>query len=241
MITSIRLILAVVVMLLAAGFSVAQELIIPIEVEILYEGTSVGTVQSITVGSGQITVAAVLRPELFGTLDSKLNAMGDLERSSWSRRVYWRGGTRILSGVDQNADRLKLSSRVTFDLWTRINLLFDELKTRLFETTHSVEWEFWIPNAAFSNVSFYVRVTNIRDFPNDLEELLGVRMTEALDLPLPLECGACTCQDLSQRAGLMLSNVSFVRRGDNSVDINITFGFDMESGMAILSECLLQD
>ena len=71
----------------------------------------------------------------------------------------------------------------------------------------------------------YGKITNIRDFPNWLEDLLDVRVTESLKLPLPVECGSCNCQELTQQAGITLSNVTFMRMQDNRVNVKIAFSF----------------
>ena len=222
------------VALLVAGYATAQEIKIAIDRDIPYEGVSVGRVQSLVVSVGRLTVSALLLPKLLGVLDAKLSSMGDLERDHWSRRIYWRGSTRFLSEIGKETDRLMLSTRVTYDQWTKIDLLFDELKTRVFEITKTVEWVFWIPESDLSGVTLRGKVTNIKDFPNWLEDLFDLRVEEALQLSLPVQCGSCNCQELTQQAGLKLSSVNFLRMENGSVNVKIAFDF---TGELDVSEC----
>ena len=162
------------VALLVAGHATAQEIKIAIDRDIPYEGVSVGRVQSLVVSVGRLTVSALLLPELLGVLDAKLSSMGDLERDHWSRRIYWRGSTRFLSEIGKETDRLMLSTRVTYDQWTTIDLLLDELKTRVFEITKTVEWMFWIPESDLSDVTPSWQGNQHQKLPQLARRLVGL-------------------------------------------------------------------
>lgn len=212
----------------------AQEIIYDIDKVVTYEGNTVGMVQSLRIAAGRLTVDAVLFPELFTVLDSTMGRRGDLEQDHWSRRIYWIGNTRVLSAVGQEADHLRLSTAIRYEQWTRVDLLFDTLKTRLFRVTKTVDWKFWIPEAVLSNIALYAKVINIRDFPDWLENELDLRLTESFGLTLPVGCGSCNCEEFANRAGVKFAGATFIRTEDSRVAVQFAFDF---TGSIKISEC----
>jgi hypothetical protein len=211
-----------------AGHAVSQQIKISVDRAIPYGETTVGRIDNITVSVGTLTVAAVLLPELFRALDEEMKSRGDLETDHWSRRIYWIGNTKVLSETGKDTERLSLSTRIRYEQWVRLG------KFRVGRSTNTVDWRFWIPASAMSDISLHGEITNIRDFPNWLEDLLDVRVSENLKLPLPVECGSCNCQELTQQSGLELSSVTFRRMEDSSINVKIAFRF---SGELDVTEC----
>ena len=219
---------------LIAGHIAAQEIIYDIDKVVTYEGNAVGRVHSLGIAAGRLTVNAVLFPELFTVLDSTMGRKGDLERDRWSQRIYWIGNTQVLSVVGQEADHLRLSTAIRYEQWTRVDLLFDTVTTRLFRMTKTVDWKFWIPEAVLSNITLYAKVTNIRDFPDWLENELDLRLTESFGLKLPVECGSCNCEEFANRTGIKFAGATFIRAEDSRIAVEFAFDF---TGSIRVSEC----
>lgn len=221
--------LSVVMLVLVASQSLAQHFTITLDKDITYEGTVVGKVETLKLSSGRITIAAVLLPQLFPVLDATMKQMGDLEKDHWSRRIYWIGDTRVLTEIGQEADHLRLATRIRYEQWLRALI-----ETRLLRDTKTVDWMFKIPQGDLWNLTVLGKVLNIRDFPNWLEDLFDLRATERLALPLPVDCGSCNCQGFAKQHGAALSGVKFVRRDDNSVYVEASFTF---TGDVDISAC----
>lgn len=230
----INQILLALTLSLVAGNAAAQQVTVSVNEDISYEGSTIGRVDSLRLSSGRITLSALFFPGLFAALDSTMKAKGDLERDHWSRRIYWVGNTRPVSGVGVREDHLRLETRIRYEQWTKVDLLFSELKTRLFQDTKTVVWLFTIPASELWNVAVVARVLNIRNFPNWLESVFDLRATESLALPLPVNCGSCNCEDFAKKAGAKISDLGFVRREDNSIAVDLSFTIEQDVDV---SEC----
>lgn len=221
-------------LLLFVEHAATQQITLPIDRSVSYEGTPVGKVNSLGISAGRLTVSAVLFPDLFAVLDSKMSQMGDLERDHWSQRIYWVGNTHLLSTAGQQTNHLMLATRIRYEQWAKVDLVLDTLKTRLFRDTKTVEWRLWIPQAELSNVVFRGKVLNIRNFPNWLESTLDLRVEESLNVALPVECGSCNCDEFAKSKGLTISSVKFVRLENDHVTVEVSFNF---TGDIDISEC----
>ena len=153
-------------------------------------------------------------------LDSFLKSEGDLDGDRWSRDLYWRDGTTIRHG----GRRLGLTSKIRFEQWTMINLLFVELKTRLFSVSTDVEWVLYVEpsgleNLKLENLKLVAQVTNVRNVPPDVEKWLGLRVKEEIQIPLPSNCGSCDCATVIGSLDARLKQVEFHMGGDRTVSL----------------------
>ena len=187
--------------------------------EITFRGDNVGSFNSWDVQPGFLIYSSVLLPSLPRQIDEYLTAQGDLERESWSRRVYWRGST----GISHGGESLGLRSRVTYDQWTRVDLLLGELKTRLFQDTKWVEWEIKIPPARLDELRLVGEVTNIKGLPDFIDDLLVGDFRTEIEVPLPSSCGSCSCEDLAERLNGKFRGAEFTPSDDGSVRVDLEF------------------
>ncbi|MDD9986731.1 MAG: hypothetical protein OXQ31_10700 [Spirochaetaceae bacterium] len=192
--------------------------------EITFRTDSVGSFNSWDVRPGLLIYSSVLLPSLPRQIDEYLTAQGDLESEHWSRRVYWRGSTVIRHG----GESLGLRSRVTYDQWARVNLLFDELKTRVFQDTKWVEWELTIPPARLDELRLVGEVTNIEGLPDFIDDLLVDHFATEIDVPLPSNCGSCSCKDLAERLNANFRGAVFSPSDDGSARVDVEFTVEVD-------------
>ena len=210
-----------------------MDISVPIEKEIEWQGTIIGVVERLTVpvALDELSISVVLRSDLLSLLDRILSEKGDLEKESWSKRVYWKGRTKPRHG----GSSLALQSVVTIDVWTKIDLIFDEIKTRLFEMTRTVYWIMEIPASEIHNLHIIAKLTNIKDFPGWVERELDLTFSKTFNVPLPVACGSCRCRDLSNDWDAKLTKVYFeIENGDIRLIIDLEADVDWQQAVACL-------
>ena len=212
-------------LLVVANHAQAQHVTVALDQDISHDGNVIGRVDNLRLSAGNLTLSVLFFSNMFSVLDATRGAKGDLETDHWSRRIYWVGDTRVISEVGKSADYILLETRIKYEQWTRIDLLFTDVKTRLFQDTKTVVWLLTIPESELWNIRLIAKIVNIKDFPDSLEDWLDLRITESLSLSFPASCGTCDCQDFSQKSGAKLSDIEFVRSGDDSISTHASFSF----------------
>ena len=213
-------------------YPISAETVIPVNQPINWQGKHLGTVESIALSEQGMQVSAAFSRDIPRHIDNYLGGKGDLEGDSWSTRIYWRGGTSIRHG----GSTIGLQSNVTWDQWTKIDVFVGEIKTRLFETTHAVDWELEIPfPTELSNLRLQARIVNIRDFPDELEDLLELRASREIDIPLPTSCGKCTCDELTKALGAKVMRVNFYDSNPIRIEIHLSISLDFSNARKCIS------
>ena len=122
-----------------------------------------------------------------------------------SQRLYWRNGTTIRHG----GPRLGLKSKIRFEQWACVDLLFDTLKTELVTVSTDFEWVLFVEPAGMDKLKLSAQVTNVRNVPPAIEEWLGLRIRKDIEIPIPTDCGSCDCTNIIKTLDAKFSNVSF--------------------------------
>ncbi len=135
---------------------------------------------------GRCHLSGIVRaPALWSDLDALARARGNM--GSNEARLYWVGPTHARD-VAADGSTL-LSTRVRFESWAHIKVLFDTVKTKLFQDTKTVEFRVtprWDGNA--NRLTLDYALVNIRNFPGEFERLaadLGAQFAgrHTVDLP----------------------------------------------------------
>ncbi len=186
-------------MLLFATTSVA-------DTRITFRGRHLGTVEELKIvgdseDSTRLMISTVAHLDsLLHMLDEEMADRGSLV-GGCSARLYWREGTRIRWG----GEKLGLKSRVRYR--KRICAV---IKTPWVSISTDVDWELKIVQGnGLGDIWLAARVTNVRNLPPWLEEVLDLRVSSDLKIPFPVKCGRCTCAKVAQDLDLEMESVSF--------------------------------
>ena len=150
-------------------------------------------------------------------IDDFITSKGDLPRSC-SKRLYWVGNTHV-----RNTGRnLDLSSRVRYEQW-----LCAWLKTWLFRDTKTIDWHLEIQwgRRDSSERILVAQVDNIRNFPNWLEDWLGLRFRKKVSFSIPKRCGKCLCSEIETVADPQLGSVNFSTDSSSRVVMTASVSF----------------
>ena len=116
-------------------------------------------------GTRLVIQAWIEAPSLFASLDALTVGRGNL--GSCTRRLYWVGPTRLSRSPTDGV--LAVTSRARYELWICESWL-TTLLSRDTKTIDMLAWPSW--NAEDRSLALTYRIDNIRNFPNDLENLL---------------------------------------------------------------------
>lgn len=134
---------------------------------------------------------------------------------SCSKRIFWNGDTSI----NQGGSHLELTSTLRYEQW-----LCAILKTRLLRSTHAVNWRLDITEGArLDNLIATATLTNIQDFPDSLEEWLGLRVRTTVRIEIPAACGECECYDLVDELLPVAERFEFHPQNVRDVLVKATF------------------
>ena len=201
---------------------------------IAYEGKQIGIVDKL-----QLTLNATppmqVRLSLTATfpnfardLDNALRQRGNL--GSAPHRFYWRGNTRIHSADET----IILRSRIAYENWPDMGLGFGRF--RLFGDVKYIDWELYIPSASPSNLRIHARILNVIGLDNKLERWLGLRVTKHIDIPIPLNCGACSCSEIEEAINPKFENTEFSANHEKvTAEIALVLGGDVSEVLSCLS------
>ena len=205
------------------------------DLDIAFRKQVIGTVEGLHVeaaanDSSNLMVRLVARfTSLTGVLDDALRAQNNFLKRC-SRRLYWVGNTSIR----HYGGSLGLSSRVRYEQWV-CGLFGDH---RLLRNTKTVEWRLFVEPAPLNNISISAQVTNVRSLQNDLERLLGLRVRDNIAIPLPTDCGACDCEQLSAALRPEIESLRFEDAGNGAV--RMVLMFSVASDLTDVLKCIGQ-
>lgn len=147
---------------------------------------------------------------------------------SCSRRLHWHH-TSIRSG----GEHLELKSRMRYEQWLCLIL-----KTRLVQSTHDIWWRLDVNEGAqLDDLFATATVTNIKEFPDELEELFGLRGTvKSVRIPIPTHCGKCACADLVNALRPMAEKFRFLPQ-NNGRDVLIKAMFSAPRDLSPIARC----
>ena len=154
---------------------------------------------------------------LLSQLDATMTGRGNLIEGC-SQRLYWRNGTAIRHG----GQILGLTSKIRYEQWTCTDLIFDTLKTKLFSVSTDVEWKLFVESKGLDKLKIIAEVTNVKNVPPFVEERLGLRIRNDIEIPIPTNCGTCDCTDIAQTLDVEFRSVNF-ETIDNTLRVVIQF------------------
>ena len=204
------------------------------EFPITFNGLNVGAIERFKIDNidpNRIVFLTNIRfDSLPENIDTYLRQRGDFI-SGCSKRLYWVGNTSI-RGVGTT---LKLSSRARYEQWTCIKVLGKRIKTRLIQDTKTLDWDLSLEQ---NGIEFAViaRLTNIRNFPNFLENEFRLRVEKEIKIPIPSRCGKCWCRDIQANLDLKLEKADFSQRSDGK--INLEVAISLKNDVMALVGCL---
>ena len=153
-------------------------------------GTTIGAVETITLAPdandpSRFVLELVARfPSFAAALDRELNRRGNL--NTCAQRVHW-GGRTSIEGTGQ---RLRLRSRIGFEQWA-CGVFGDNI--RIFGDARFIEWQLEISANRLDSLLLTARVTNIVGLPRWVEDALGLRFSQSLQISLLGSCEECGC------------------------------------------------
>lgn len=152
---------------------------------------------------------------------------------SCSRRIFWNGDTSIRRG----GQHLELTSKVRYEEWLCLHYKTKDFETRIFWSTHPVEWRLDVnERVRVDNLVVTATVTDIRIFPDILEEWFGLRTEKILSTPIPAECGRCACYELVDELLPMAEHFEFQLR-NNARDVLVKATFSVPRNLSSVLRC----
>ena len=163
---------------------------------------NVGTIEDVRIdedGEGfriRIHVTAMF-PSFAENLDTILKKKGNM--GGCQQRFFWRGNTALRGGGDE----LNLKSRIGYEAWTcprPIRLPFGGTiplpRVRVFGDARNAQWTMFVKPAPLDQIYLSARINDVVGWPNWVEKLFGVHITENVPIGLPKTCGSCSCEEL---------------------------------------------
>ena len=193
------------------------------ELKVMFQKRTIGSVKKFEVTSDKedpsrlLITSTVRLDSLLSVLDDTLVGRRNL-RGRFSQRLYWQGGTTIRHG----GQTLGLTSRIRYEQWTRIDLLFETLTTRLLRVSTNLEWVLGVESGGLDELKIVAEITNVRNVPPIVEEWLGLRIRRDIKIPIPTNCGTCNCADIAESLDLEVRSVSF-ETTDNTLHLVAQF------------------
>ena len=141
---------------------------------------------------------------------------------SCSRRPSRVGNTRILRA----GNLLWLSTPMRYEQWTCIDLLVDTLKTRIFRKTFDAEWSIRVNSPArLSDLRLTAGLENAKGIPGEIEQWFDLqeRLRTSINIPVPTDCGDCSCGDLMGSLDPIAERIAFDYRGGQDLSVRLTF------------------
>lgn len=211
-----RLVGLVLLSLMIAVSPVAAQSRVP---NIAFGGRDVGVVERLSLEASGDPSTVLLRvearlTEFADVLDQVLGARGNI-LGGCSSRLHWAGETSVRG----YGDALSLSSRVRYEQWV-CGFLGDH---RVFRDTKTVEWRLFVEADRLDSVRISAQVENVRSLQNDLEQILGLRVREDVAIPLPTDCGTCSCDQVIEALLPALEDVRFEDAGEGDMRVVVTF------------------
>ena len=195
---------------------------IPLGIDIPLDERTIGTVENLRLvpdatdtNRGNAIITARF-DHFLRDLDKHLTDSGDLTNSNWYS-VYWVGKSRIIS-ADYD---LRLSSLV------RGEVAFIKVPTR-------VRWKVFVNPAPLTDVVMTAQITDIDNFPDDLERLFKLRMREDMKIPIPVKCGPCDCAKFIEVSQPAFESISFSQTSE-ILTVAITFSLNAVLDLSELS------
>ncbi|MDE0101647.1 MAG: hypothetical protein OXN89_04650 [Bryobacterales bacterium] len=153
-------------------------------------------------------------PQFTDTLDRKLRGQGNL-LDGCSGRLLWIGETSIRDG----GESLALSSKLRYEQWLCTGIG----DTRLLRDTRVVQWRISVEPAPLDELRLVALVENVEGLNNQLEEALGLRVREEVDIPFPSDCGRCECSEVADMLDATLESTRFRSTDDGGVRVEAIF------------------
>ena len=206
------------------------------ELKIFFQERAIGSVEKFEVtsdkeDSSRLLISSTVRLDsILSVLDSTLNGRGNL-MGRFSQRLYWRTGTTIRHG----GPILGLTSRIRYEQWTRVDLLFETLRTRLFSISTNVEWVLFVEPGGLDKLKIIAEVTNVRDIPPSIEEWLGLRIREDIQIPIPTNCGTCDCTNIAKTLDMEFRSINFEMTNNT---LRVVTQFSAKGNLTELLGCL---
>lgn len=149
---------------------------------------------------------------------------------SCSRRPSRVGATRILAA----GGLIWLSTPIRYEQW-----LCAVFKTRLFRYTFDAEWSIRVNSPArLNDLRLTAGLENAKGVPGEVEQWFNLqeRLRTTINIPIPTDCGACSCAELMDDLDPIAERVSFGYRGGQNLQVGLVFSTSNE--MTNLLRCV---
>ena len=195
------------------------------ELDIKLQGRKIGSVENISIKGTDNDPSRLLiyLTANFGSfaqdLDHILRSKGNFK--GCSTRIYWTGNTSV-RGTGKS---LRLSSRLRYEKWWCKKILGKRMKGRIFRDTKTVHWRLFINPAQIDKIKISAQLENIKNFPDDLENLLKLRIPKEIKVPIPARCGKCKCKKFTDSFKPEFTGSDF---SSANGDVRIRVGFSIK-------------
>ena len=173
--------------------------------------------------------------DLSGLIDREMENSGNI-LGRCSKRLFWRGDTEMLE--PPNDGKLQLSTRMRYQQW--VCAIF---KSKLFSKTDRVHWALSIPQGPIRDkVTLNLQVLQIgsnKDFIEEfLTDLLGIDKLLRVSLPIPEQCGGCSCSEVFEALQPALDEAEFLQADTKTGDVELALEFSIENNLKPILECI---
>lgn len=160
-------------------------------------------------------------------LDEILKEKGNL--GGCQQRFFWRGNT----SVRNVGNTLAMSSRLAYEVWTcprPIRLPWGGKipipRAHILGEVKTVNWTLFIRPAPIDEIYVSARVDDVVGWPNWLEKILDVGITEHIAIKIPDACGVCPCSQFVDSVRPKFESVDFDIEEDSTLRVSTTFSVD---------------
>ena len=192
-------------------------------IPIPYEGRTIGTLEILDHrNSAQEPARFIVDlrarfPDFPDELDAVMQAKGNLGRPV--HEVFWRGGTSIVSA----GPVLRMTTLIRYK-W-RPN--FGAGRTTMLDVSRWADWHVFITPGSADELRLGFSVDNIRGVRNDIEKIVGARITRQTGIELPARCGRCACSDVFALVRPEVETVRFSDQ-DETVELFASISFALD-------------
>ena len=217
--------LLALIFLLNGTASESQQHGIPIP----YDGRTIGFVEIVGIANDETNSRLSLDlsarfPEFPRELDRAMAARRNL--GSNTHRLFWAGGTRIVG----SGSVLRMATRLRYEWWPDLGFG----RTRALRDTKTVDWHAFVVPNQFDKLEIGLTIDNIRGLGNDIERLLGARITRQTGINLPARCGACSCDEIFAE---VRPTAEAVRFSHDSRNVTLRTTISLESNLPAVTRC----
>lgn len=157
-------------------------------------------------------------------LDSAMKEKGNLGRPV--HEIFWLGGTSIVSA----GSVLSMTTLIQYK-W-RPNIGLGLGRKTMIDISRWADWHLFITPGGSDELRLGFSVDNIRGVRNDIERLVGARISRQTGIEIPARCGRCLCSDILPLVQPKVETVQFTNQ-ENLVEVLASISFKADESFIL--------